>query len=176
MTASRPMIVPVHNDYSAWQKALHWTVVGLVMVQIWSSGGIERSHADHVAGLEPSRLDLFLHEIHTFLGLLIGALVVLRILLRVASKAPAQDRTLHSAVRIGACVNHWALYAVLLLLPVTGIGARYIDFETIGPVHVLLTRILFLLVAIHGAAALWHLLRRDGVAWRMLPSRLLRGR
>lgn len=50
-----------------------------------------RSHADHVAGLEPSRLDLFLHEIHTFLGLLIGALVVLQILLRVASKAPAQD-------------------------------------------------------------------------------------
>jgi cytochrome b561 len=151
------MIVPAHNDYSAWQKALHWTVVGLVIVQIWSSGGIGRSHADHVAGLEPSRLDLVLHEIHTYLGLLIGALVVLRILL-------------------GACVNHWALYAILLLLPVTGIGARYIDFETIGPVHVLLTRILFLLVAIHIAAALWHLLRRDGVARRMLPSRLLRGR
>jgi cytochrome b561 len=170
------MIVPAHHGYSPWQKALHWTVVGLVIVQIWSSGGIERSHADHVAGLEPSPLDLILHEIHTYLGLLTGGVVVLRILLRFASKAPAQDRTLHSAVRLGAFVNHWALYAVLLLLPVTGIGARYIDFETIGPVHVLLTRILFLLVAIHIAAALWHLLRRDGVAWRMLPSLLLRGR
>lgn len=156
--------------YSPSQKILHWGVLGLVILQVWSSSGIERTHGDHVAGIEPSHFDLTLHEVHTYVGLLIGALVALRVLLRLLNGVPTPEPSAHRALRLAARINHLALYVVLLALPVTGVGARYVDFQAIGPVHVLLTRALMVLVGLHVAAALWHLSRRDGVFSRMLPG------
>lgn len=158
------------SAYSPLQKLLHWSVVGLVVLQVWSSGGIERSHADHLAGTEPSRFDLVLHQLHTYAGLLVGLLVALRILLRLQNGAPVPDVSPHPALRLAARINHLAMYVVLLALPITGVGARYIDFQEIGPVHVFLTRALLVLVMLHVVATLWHLARGDGVVSRMLPD------
>jgi cytochrome b561 len=146
-------------------------VVLLVLAQVWTSGGIGRSHADHIAGIEPASYDLLLHELHTFGGLAIFGLVVLRILMRLVFGAPSAPRNVHRFIQMLAVANHLALYAVLLALPAIGLLARYIDFDIFGPVHVALTRLLLVLVAAHIAAALWHMLiRRDAVVSRMLPG------
>jgi cytochrome b561 len=49
--------------------------------------------------------------------------------------------------------------------------ARYFDFGTYGPMHVVLTRLLLALVVLYVTAALWHMMwRRDTIARRMLPG------
>lgn len=157
--------------YTSLQIAAHWLVVVLIPVQIWTSGGIGRSHADHMAGLEPNPYDLFLHELHTFTGLAILGLVVLRLLLRVVSGSSRAAGDGGRFLRLLALANHFALYATLVTLPATGLLARYFDFATFGPVHVGFTRLLLALVALHVTAALWHMLwRRDAVVRKMLPG------
>ncbi|MGY6706839.1 MAG: cytochrome b/b6 domain-containing protein [Rhizobiaceae bacterium] len=157
--------------YTLAQIAAHWLVVALIPVQVWTSGGISRSHADHMAGLEPNPYDLFLHELHTFTGLTILGLVVLRLLLRVVSGSPLASAEDSRLLRLLALSNHFALYATLVTLPATGFLARYFDFGTFGPVHVVLTRLLLALVVLHVTAALWHLLwRRDSVVRKILPG------
>jgi len=158
------------TSYSALQKAAHWLVVALCLLQIPTAAAIGRSHEAHNHGLPPAPLDLLLHEVHTVSGLAIFGLVALRLSLRLRF-GPFLAEEGSRWMRRAAAANHAALYAVLLALPVTGIGARYVDFGRIGPVHVALTRALLLLVTIHLAAVLWHTARRDGVLSRMLPGR-----
>lgn len=129
----------------------------LLVWRRYGPGGIGRSYAAHVAGIEPARYDVVLHELHTF-----GGLAIVRILMRLVVGAPRAPRNVHRVIQMLAVASHVALYAVLLALPVAGLLARYINFDTFGPVHVAFTRLLLVLVAAHIAAALWHLLvRRD---------------
>lgn len=125
-----------------------------------------------MAGLEPDSYDLFLHELHTFTGLTILGLMVLRLLLRVVSGSPrASAEEGGRFLRLLALANHFALYATLIVLPATGFIARYFDFGTYGPAHVVLTRLLLALVVLHVTAAVWHMLwRRDTVLQRILPG------
>jgi cytochrome b561 len=169
---SSPAENPAPARYTSLQIAAHWLVVVLIPVQVWTSGGIGRSHADHMAGLEPNPYDLFLHELHTFTGLTILGLVLIRLLLRVVNGNPlASAEDGGRFLRLLALSNHFALYATLIMLPATGFLARYFDFATYGPVHVILTRLLLGLVVLHVTAALWHMLwRRDAVVRKMLPG------
>ena len=67
------------DGYTGLQIALHWAVVVLVIGQWLTSSAIPRTHNPL---LLPSAMDLFLHAIHNYAGLAIGALVLLRIALR----------------------------------------------------------------------------------------------
>ena len=161
---------PLAGRYSSLQKTVHWLVVALLAAQVATSGAIERSHAAHHEGRTPDPWDLLLHEMHTLVGLAVFCLVALRILLRILGRtlpgSAGQPRTL----RIAAATNHYLLYGTLLALPISGMAARYLDFLVYGPVHVILTRLLMVLVAVHVAAALWHIVfLRDGVIERILP-------
>lgn len=161
---------PVPGQYSSLQKSLHWLVVALLVVQVTTSGAIERSHTAHHEGREPDSWDLLLHEVHTYVGLAVFGLVAARILLRIVCGAPSGYTNQARILRIAATTNHILLYGVLLALPVSGVAARYVDFIYYGPVHVAMTRLLLVLVILHVAGALWHLLvLRDNVFGRMLP-------
>ncbi|MBX3584645.1 MAG: cytochrome b/b6 domain-containing protein [Rhizobiaceae bacterium] len=170
-------IRPVPGQYTSLQKALHWLVVAILAVQLTTSSAIERSHTAHYQGVEPDPWDLLLHEVHTFGGLTVFCIVALRILLRIIGGASSGSTNQARLLRIVATVNHVLLYGVLLALPVTGVAARYLDFLYYGPIHVALTRLLLVLVLLHMAAALWHLLiRRDDIVGRMLPFSSRSGR
>lgn len=161
---------PVPGQYSSLQKALHWSVVAILVVQLTTSSAIERSHTAHHQGVEPDPWDLILHEVHTYGGLAVFCIVALRILLRIIGGASSDSTGQARLLRIVATANHALLYGILLALPVSGIAARYLDFIYYGPIHVALTRLLLVLILLHVAAALWHLLiRRDDVFGRMLP-------
>ena len=160
---------PVPGQYSLLQKALHWLVVAILVVQLATSSAIERSHTAHHQGVEPDPWDLLLHEVHTYGGLAVFCIVALRILLRIVGGVSADTRDQARLLRIAATANHVLLYGVLLALPVSGVAARYFDFVYYGPIHVALTRLLLVLILLHVVAALWHLLiRRDEVFGRML--------
>lgn len=127
---------------------------------------------------------------HVLMGLLTGALVLPRLLLRRWGSPPPLPETA-ALERAAARWAHAALYGIMILLPVTGLttvlaGRRPVpvlglfDLPAAMPlrwlqkaaeeVHEFAATTFLVLLGLHVAAALWHaLIRRDGSAGRMLP-------
>jgi cytochrome b561 len=106
--------------YNLAQIALHWLVVLLAAGQYATSGAMLRAHAYRPLGQRPDPFDQTLHLVHMRAGLLIFAVVAVRMLLRIFAGAadwqmplPVWRRHLSRAVQYG-------LYVVLLAQPVTG--------------------------------------------------------
>ena len=69
---------------------------------------------------------------------------------------------------MAAHVGHWALYALMVLAPVTGLAAWYGGIEAAAEVHELFKPLLIILVAVHVLAALFHqFVLKDNLLARM---------
>lgn len=128
---------------------------------------------------------------HLSLGLVILALTLLRLGSRIVDRAPRRARSPLAA--IVAALAHAALYALLLLVPLTGwlgyrpapfmppplafgllpmpvlAGVEGVSSRTMLSLHALLTWALVAFVTLHGLAAFFHgVVLRDGVLGGML--------
>lgn len=171
--------------YNPVAKSLHWLVFALVFVQFvlgWTMPAIRR-------GVIPGRLI----NLHLSFGVLIMAVVVIRVLWRrVYPVAVAAEGIAPWEQKLARAI-HLLLYALLLVLPILGWAAasardwsvRVFDLVTLphlvaaeakigflaGDVHVVLSYVLLGLIGLHVAAALYHyFVRRDRVLQRMLPG------
>lgn len=158
MTARQP------RKYSNLQIALHWAVVGMIVMQWLTADSIVRTHNPL---LPPSPTDLFLHALHNYGGMAIGALVFLRVTLRFVRRN--RLRADWSSAAIAAAIVHWGLYVSLAAQAATGFVASYFWGPAAG-VHKAIWNVTLTLVAVHVAAAAWHGMRRDGVVGNMLPG------
>lgn len=126
---------------------------------------------------------------HMLLGLAVAALLLPRILARLSGGAP--DGPAPGWEKRLAAAAHLLLYALMLAVPLTGLAiamsaraptdvaglfaipnplAPYGLRRTLEAVHDAMANLMLGAVALHVAATLWHVLvRRDGVAARMLP-------
>jgi cytochrome b561 len=123
---------------------------------------------------------------HKTLGIAILILVVLRIIVRLRAGTPPLPADLPEPMKLGARLSHYALYALMLAMPLLGWGmvsasgnpvkllwglqlppiAPHSDslFTLLHTAHVILAFAFFALILLHIAAALFHaLVRRDGV-------------
>ena len=174
------------TGYTGTAKALHWTIVALLIVQFiaaWTMPDIKRD-------TKPDTLI----NLHISVGVLILFVAVLRLTWRAGHPEPPPEDGLPPWQVQSARAVHWLLYALLFVLPVLGwLNASWRGFPVImfglelpkllatrapgggwtGDVHALLaTYGLLTLVGLHVAAALYHyFIRRDGVLQRMLPGR-----
>jgi len=163
---------------------LHWTVAVLL------------SSALVLAWILPRKstpgYDAIL-ELHKSVGIVVLALVVLRLLWRLGNPvAPAAGLT-PLETRLSE-LTHWALYAVMLGIPLTGYlfasaEGQHLDFFGLltaasplptnrsfsGPMEFLHRTgqyAIYGFVGLHVLAALYHhFVKRDGVMQRMLPMR-----
>lgn len=173
------------NDrYSGVTRLLHW-VVGLMVLATIPIGMIMLQ-----PGLARSTQNL-LFILHKNGGVIILLLVLLRIVWRLATQAPPLPATVAHWQKRAA---HWvqvALYALLLVMAISGyVRVRAGGFPvemldalglpTLVPrsdplaefaksVHATARFALVALIAVHVAAALRHLLARDGVFGRIWP-------
>lgn len=106
--------------YSRVARLLHWTVALLVLFQIGLGFGANWS--------DRPVSDRLLHQ-HVRFGLLIVALMVLRLSWRLASPPPALPSSVTGWRRPAAGLTHQALYLLLLVMPVSG----YVLWAWIGP-------------------------------------------
>lgn len=164
-------------------RALHWGIAGLIVVQL--PLGLRLSD------MQPGLANLWLFGLHKSLGLTVFALMALRILWHIVSPPPAplgggwQARAAKAA--------HWAIYALLLVIPLsgwiassaTGIDVMLFDTWVIPPiapvsqawettgfaVHDIATKALLALLALHIGAALKHEMDGDGTLRRMIRGR-----
>lgn len=178
--------------YTRTARGLHWATVILLAAQI--PVGVYMVYRGATLNLWDGTTNA-LYSAHKLSGVVILALVVWRLAYRLSRGAPADEPTLEPWQRAASHASHWALYALMVSVPVAGyVGVSLfpaLDIfglfslpgvvapdkaaaETAFGVHKLLVILLVVVLAVHVAAALFHyVVRKDNVLGRMIP-RLLR--
>ena len=100
-------------SYTGVAKFLHWLIALLVI----SLAGLGLTMTRGGFGLEAK---LKLYQVHKSLGLTVLALMVVRILWRLRHAPPALPDTITPFERLAARWTHVLLYALLLVIPVSG--------------------------------------------------------
>ena len=164
--------------------SLHWIVAVLLSSALLLAWVLPRKSAPGYDGVL---------ELHKSIGMTVLALVVLQLLWRLGNPVvPAAGLTPLEARLSG--ITHWALYAVMFLIPLTGYlfasaQGQHLDFFGLftlasplssdraisGPMEFLHKTgqyAIYGFVGLHVVAALYHhFVKRDGVLQRMLPLR-----
>jgi cytochrome b561 len=178
--------------YSKPQRVLHWLTVLLILITVpvaFTMTGM--------FGKVPDAVAAFLYDSHKLIGITIFVIVVARLILRMTMGAPPPE-PMHPLQRRAAAINHWAMYALLILVPIIGyIALQYFGeirlfgvlplpsfaapnkelSERIFSLHELAAFTLIVLVIVHFSAAMFHyFIRKDNVLGRMWPSQLRRNR
>jgi len=176
-------------SYGAGARTFHWLTVALLLVIIPMGIVMLR--------LPRGTLQNTLFITHESLGLTILALTLARFLWRLGRRPPPPSRDLNQLERLARSGVHVLLYAILIIMPVTGylfvtlsdIDLSYFGImhvpalaepdkplgKTFGAIHITLQWAIYALAAMHIGAALHHyFFRHNDVLTRMLPG--LRGR
>lgn len=177
------------NTDSSWgapAKLLHWVIAALIAAQFalgWLAAGWR---------LSPLKLNLFVW--HKSLGMLVLALVVLRLLWRLANPTtPALPADTPAWERAAARLSHALLYVIMLAMPLIGwvissasgvpfrifwriplpalvaVDKQTADLASLA--HFWLGMVFAALLVVHVFAALrHHFVKRNDVLTRMLPA------
>jgi cytochrome b561/polyisoprenoid-binding protein YceI len=110
--------------YSALAILLHWTIAALIVLQIVLSGRME--------GKTPEAFAVV--QFHKSIGITVLLLSLVRLGWRLIHPPPPEPATLARWERILSQVVHWAFYAVMIGMPVTGwimVSASRIEIPTL---------------------------------------------
>lgn len=155
--------------YSTAQIALHWLIAALVLFQLVFGESMVAVFDAAEEGGTASPSDVLLSGGHYWVGIAILVLVVARLGLRLMT-GPHQTRPT-SLVDWAAFGLHWLFYALLFLVPISGLMTLYVN-EEIGDIHSLAKPVFIVLILAHTAAALYHqFVVKDGTLRRMLVPR-----
>lgn len=174
--------------YSGTARAFHWIVVALVLVQL---------PLGYLMVYRGTTLNIWdaltntLYSSHKLIGMVILVVMLARLAYRLIHGAPADEPTLEPWQKTVSHLTHWALYGLLIGVPVvgwlavslygaTGIFGWFTLPSLADKDEAAAARVFFLhflgalaitgLVAMHIAAALFHhFARKDAVLRRMLP-------
>jgi cytochrome b561 len=169
--------------FSGAQRLLHWTMAAGIVAMLFIGVGM-------LSTVAPSYVPLI--ATHKTLGVALFALVLVRLCLRLVLGAPPLPASLPPLMRLGAVLSHWALYGLMIAMPLLGwamLSAADYPVVLFGnfrlpPIvsqsdslhrllwgaHRWLAFAFFALILLHVAAALFHaLVRRDGVFEAMSP-------
>jgi cytochrome b561 len=171
------------DRFTPLQRVLHWLMALCILAMLFIGVGM-------VSTVAPTYLALV--SIHKPLGIALLILVVIRLVVRLRSGAPALPADLPEPMKLAAVLSHYALYGLMLVMPLIGwammsaadypiVLADGIRLPAILPpsarlhallwdAHVYLAFAFFGLILMHVGAALFHaLVRRDGVFRAMSP-------
>ena len=158
------------SKYSRAQMILHWAIFILVVTQFAFHESIVDAFEAMLKGGPASTNSMI--SAHLGVSGVIGILTALRLWLRVETGTPEKSGNHPQIFDRLANTVHYSFYAILLLLPITGGFAWYQASEAAANAHTILRAVLLILVLVHIAAAVLHLLVwRGNVLARMWPSR-----
>ncbi|CUH82470.1 cytochrome b [Tropicibacter naphthalenivorans] len=151
--------------YSRLQIALHWLVFVLVAQQYLFKDAMSAAWDRVTDGLEAGFDPLVLAHVAG------GALVLIFALWRLTLRA---RRSVSPAIEVNklqgilAKLTHVGLYALMILMPISGLVAWFGGVETAAQGHNVLKIVLLALIALHVAGAVYHqFVLRDGTLARM---------
>jgi cytochrome b561 len=188
--------------YTPTARGLHWLIAFLIFIQLplgfyMSYRGNDmpsvNEKGEAVKGVWDGLTD-FMYSSHKLIGLTVFALIVLRLLYRLTRGAPRSDPTVPPALTGVSHLVHWALYALLIAMPIIGYKAiSYGDYLDVFGVHLpaitekneALSKEVFewhetgayliiAFVTLHIIAAVYHrFIRKDRVVERMIPKQVV---
>jgi cytochrome b561 len=170
--------------YTRTAVSLHWLIALLILTAL--PLGIYM----HELPLSPYKLQLYSY--HKWIGVTIFLLAALRLYWRMTHRPPALPASMPRWERIAAESVHYLLYALLLLIPLSGwlmssakgfqtvwfgvlplpdlVGKDKALGETLQQIHELLNFTLLVFLGGHiGAALKHHFIERDDILTRMIP-------
>lgn len=152
--------------YSRPQILLHWAVALLIVLQFV----LHEPMAEAWDVIEDGGTAAFNPVVaaHVFGGILVLAFALWRIALRRSRGVPDLPAGDGPMLRKAAHAGHMALYALMILMPLSGMAAWFGGAHAAAEVHEAMKPLMILLVAVHVAAAVWHQVwLRDGLMRRM---------
>ncbi|MBZ9821322.1 cytochrome b [Mesorhizobium sp. CA4] len=156
------------RGYSFFQIGLHWLTAALVLFQLFFSESMTAVVDAAEGGQAVSATDQALGSAHYWVGLAILALVLVRLIVRLAFGAPAPAGRGPRWMQLAAHASHGLFYVLLLAAPAIGLLAFYLG-DPWGDIHSLAKPTFIVLIAIHAVAALYHQFwLKDGTLKRML--------
>ncbi|RAI04048.1 cytochrome B [Acuticoccus sediminis] len=178
------------GSYSSVAKIFHWLTVLAVLFMLVT--GFTMTYRGNQLDIWDA-LTNGLYSSHKLVGFTILWLTALRLVNRLIRGIPPMRPRLPVAQRVVAAATHWALYALLIVMPLLGWTAvsmfpalQIFDwfslpaltapdkqaYEVVAGWHVVGAFVLIFFAALHIGAALFHLvIKRDGVFMRMWPGR-----
>ena len=177
-----------HRPFTPLSRILHWTMAALILTMLFIGIGMVASLSHYHT----------LVSIHRPLGILILALVAIRLVNRLLNPPPPLPAGMPAWQRFAAIGSHALLYALMFAVPLVGwamLSAAGYPITLYGPwqlppiaprspelfaalrtTHTVLALLLFATFLVHLAAALMHaLIYRDGVFPSMTLPALGRG-
>ncbi len=170
------------DRYARGAIVFHWLIALAIVFNLWL--GIAHDSLPK---------DWRVMPVHKAVGITVLALTIARLVWRLGHRPPPLERAMPAWERAAANASHWMLYALSILVPLTG-GAmvsggavrRPLDWVGLFPIpylpvsesvggaahegHEILGYALLALVVVHVLAALrHHLILRDSTLVRMLP-------
>lgn len=176
------------QHYSGIARFFHWLTV--VIVLALAGSGLLMVYRGKDLNIW-DQLTNTLYDAHKLLGLTLLLIIVLRLLYRLTHGAPDDEPSLHPMQRLISHLTHWAIYGLLLGLPILGwigismfpaLSAFGISIPALtAPDKAMSSQVLWwhglaaygliVLVGMHVGAALYHhVIRGDNVLRRMLPG------
>jgi cytochrome b561 len=171
--------------YTRTAIALHWLVAAVIFAQVPLGWCLEE-----IPTGTPARS--WYVNLHKSIGMTLGAAIVFRTCWRWFHRPPALPDWMPRWQRIAARATHAAMYACMLIMPLTGYrasnfsqwGVKYFNAIELPPwgvadegiyailngAHVATSYIFVALIVAHVATAARHASRRDRVFQRMWPT------
>ena len=154
------------TGYSGPQILLHWVIGLMIIFQLIFGEAMGMAWRSVETGAVPVMGAMV--WAHILVGGAVLALVAWRLALRLTRGVPPPPATGARPLRLAAHVAHWALYALMVLFPVTGLLAWFGGLAQLAEVHQAMKPVAVLLILLHLVAALWHqLMVKDNLLSRM---------
>ena len=171
------------HRYTATAIALHWivglAVLGMIALGVWM--------INLPKGVGPFRAEMY--NLHKSIGMTVGLLILARLAWRLTHAAPPLPAALPRWQVLASRFTHHALYACIVIQPLTGVlGSLFSPYpikyfgrtlpfgswdvpaakELMGVVHLANATLLSVLIVVHFAAVAYHLcVARDAIFRRM---------
>ncbi len=154
------------KGYSRTQIALHWGIAVLIIAQFVLHDPIVAAWDARSDGLEPAFTPLI--AAHVFGGITILALACWRLVVRLRRGVPPLPEKEPALLKGAAHVTHWTLYALMIVLPLTGMATWFGGSALADTIHTSLKIPLLLIFALHVLAALFQqFVLKTGLMQRM---------
>ncbi len=158
----------VKSGYNGLQIGLHWVTALLIGANYFISDGMPEALDARVAGQSVAGLT---PVFHVWAGSALLAIVLLRLVVRLWSGAPAEQEPLGWMQR-SAGLAHWVLYGMMIAVPALGVAAWFFGVAQAADLHVLVMNAMMLMILGHAAMAIFHhYVLRDGLLRKMIPLR-----
>jgi cytochrome b561 len=143
------------KGYCAAQIALHWVIAILIVCQfVFHESMVDAWRALRRGGDAAAPVSLAA-QTHVWGGLAVLAFALWRLWLRQTRGVPAAPAEEAAPLRLAAHITHGTLYALMILMPLTGAAAWFGGIGAASEAHEILRIPLFFLVLIHLFGALF---------------------